>query len=302
MGGRPAWCVVGLVAGALVLLAPAPPARAFYFYDHRTGYGVAVGAFAAYLASSDEMRARVGAPRSRAAVLGGETMQIFDHAVLVLGSEGVEERDPAALEPLVGLGTEAEAAAGETGSIPWQAATPGERLTLILRGEGLPPRVRAAGSPLLGQYDPGAPLGIRHPTALPASDLTRMLEAESEVLDVEAAIQPFERGWLFWRGDRREILALYRTEPPTWAIYVDTWTRAQPAAGPEEPPPGLHAPRRGFGKLWRENPLVRERLGWALAPERGTPATFVAEPDGSTTLTVGDLQFHLAWDAWQQNP
>jgi hypothetical protein len=35
------------------------------------------------------------------------------------------------------------------------------------------------------------------------------------------------------------------------------------------PPPGLYQPIRGFGKLWRTHPEVRDRLGWATAPEQG---------------------------------
>ena len=35
------------------------------------------------------------------------------------------------------------------------------------------------------------------------------------------------------------------------------------------PPPGYYQPVRGFGLVWREQPNVRDRLGWALAPEAG---------------------------------
>ncbi len=34
-----------------------------------------------------------------------------------------------------------------------------------------------------------------------------------------------------------------------------------------DPPPGLYAPRGGFGKVWREVAGVRASLGWATAPE-----------------------------------
>jgi hypothetical protein len=44
-------------------------------------------------------------------------------------------------------------------------------------------------------------------------------------------------------------------------------------------PSGLHVPVRGFGKVWREGTgaKVRERLGWATAPE--TVATTPANPN-----------------------
>ena len=43
--------------------------------------------------------------------------------------------------------------------------------------------------------------------------------------------------------------------------------RAGEGLAPLEPPPGLHAPEQGFGKLWRENDYIQTRLGWARAPE-----------------------------------
>jgi hypothetical protein len=36
-----------------------------------------------------------------------------------------------------------------------------------------------------------------------------------------------------------------------------------------DPPPRLYQPVRGFGLLWREEPGVRERLGWAVDREEG---------------------------------
>jgi len=35
------------------------------------------------------------------------------------------------------------------------------------------------------------------------------------------------------------------------------------------PPYGLFQPKRGFGKVWRNNPGVRSTLGWAVNEERG---------------------------------
>ena len=47
------------------------------------------------------------------------------------------------------------------------------------------------------------------------------------------------------------------------------------------PPDGRFQPIRGFGKLWRERPDVRDRLGWALGVELGFDAKLqeqIAEP------------------------
>jgi len=37
------------------------------------------------------------------------------------------------------------------------------------------------------------------------------------------------------------------------------------------PPVGLYQPVRGFGLVWREEPGVRDRLGWAVDREVGYP-------------------------------
>jgi hypothetical protein len=45
-----------------------------------------------------------------------------------------------------------------------------------------------------------------------------------------------------------------------------------PETDPAFDPPagsGFYQPKRGFGRVWREQPGVRERLGWATDPEFG---------------------------------
>jgi hypothetical protein len=48
----------------------------------------------------------------------------------------------------------------------------------------------------------------------------------------------------------------------------DTWEEGQPETGNLTPPePGLIDPKRGFGKVWREHPDIREAIGWAWEHE-----------------------------------
>ena len=84
---------------------------------------------------------------------------------------------------------------------------------------------------------------------------------------VWAAYEPFQRGHMLWRSDTREIYALY--DGGSYETYQDTWQEGDPIDIPGTPPPGLYEPLRGFGNLWVSEPLVRERLGWATASERG---------------------------------
>jgi hypothetical protein len=88
-----------------------------------------------------------------------------------------------------------------------------------------------------------------------------------------AAEQRFEGGRMIWLEADHAIYVFY-DEPPLGSEgaqqFQDTWTPAEPESDVTiVPPEGLHQPVRGFGKVWREFPQVRERLGWALAPEQG---------------------------------
>jgi len=59
-----------------------------------------------------------------------------------------------------------------------------------------------------------------------------------------------------------------------WDAFADEWQEGEPLDDPTiTPPPGFYQPQRGFGLVWREQPLVRDRLGWAVAPEQGYETT-----------------------------
>ena len=61
--------------------------------------------------------------------------------------------------------------------------------------------------------------------------------------------------------------------------FTDTWVAGvDPETGNETPPLGLIEPKRGFGKIWRNNPDVRSALGWGINEEQGaTSAVLVFE-------------------------
>jgi len=92
------------------------------------------------------------------------------------------------------------------------------------------------------------------------------LEPEREVFVAEEA---FERGRMFWREDNREIYVLH--DDYTWRAFADTWQEGQPEDDPNLiAPPGLLQPKRGFGKVWREElGGPASRIGWAREEERG---------------------------------
>ena len=87
------------------------------------------------------------------------------------------------------------------------------------------------------------------------------------------AEEPFEHGVMLWVGEEDRIYVLYDDGGITaWDAFVDEWDEGEPVDDPSiVPPSGLYQPIRGFGLVWREQPGVRERLGWATAPEMGYP-------------------------------
>jgi hypothetical protein len=96
---------------------------------------------------------------------------------------------------------------------------------------------------------------------------------------VGGAILQFQRGWMLYRADTRTIHVLVSEAEggsiPVGAAwtFADTWDESQPTGGGKGPGE-LFEPSRGFGKIWREQPGVRERLGYALTPnEQGQTFT-----------------------------
>lgn len=86
------------------------------------------------------------------------------------------------------------------------------------------------------------------------------------------AEQPFEHGVMIWIQELDMIYVLYDGPDADgeWASFVDNWNVGDPIDDPSlVPPTGLYQPLRGFGLVWRESFRVRERLGWATAPETG---------------------------------
>jgi hypothetical protein len=100
------------------------------------------------------------------------------------------------------------------------------------------------------------------------------------------AHQDFQNGYMFWISTRKVIWVLIATpgNPNTgeWRIYPDTYAEGEPEFDPNLIPPSenLFQPRRGFGKLWRTTPDLREALGWATTPEFALTTSYVYQPGG----------------------
>jgi serine/threonine-protein kinase len=127
--------------------------------------------------------------------------------------------------------------------------------------------VVAAGPPN-GLYEPEGKFGkVWHENATVREKLGWAVEEEQSP---PMAQEAFERGFMFWREDTRQIHVLH--SEGTWQVFADTWTPDQPLyscpdVAPSESPP---TPLSGFGKVWCERlggPSAA--IGWAKAAEEG---------------------------------
>lgn len=101
---------------------------------------------------------------------------------------------------------------------------------------------------------------------------------------VQTAEQVFERGRMMWVQPVNQIWVMVINEEGRgqWLVYPDNFDEAVDSVIDEslQAPEGLIQPERGFGKLWRENPEVRDALGWAITPEFGYQSLYRYIPGG----------------------
>ena len=131
-------------------------------------------------------------------------------------------------------------------------------------------------------------------------------------------MQPFEHGLMVWFQGPGPTYILIE-DGSLFKPYEEAVDPADtPFPGPDPgivPPEGLYQPELGFAKFWRGvvpgYDWVRERLGWALAPETGYSAFWqcsTAEGDASRCYFTGprDEIVVLArggvryWNYWQE--
>jgi alkanesulfonate monooxygenase SsuD/methylene tetrahydromethanopterin reductase-like flavin-dependent oxidoreductase (luciferase family) len=117
-----------------------------------------------------------------------------------------------------------------------------------------------------------------------------------EAVAVHAAFQAFEHGRMIWRADTDEIYVLYADG--SRSNYNNTWDESQPVDDPARvPPAGLYQPVRGFGKLWRTEAGLGEKMGWALAPEQGYEM-WVQWFEGGTMLLGPQGEIYALFPFW----
>lgn len=90
--------------------------------------------------------------------------------------------------------------------------------------------------------------------------------------------QAFEHGFMIWVQAQNLIYVFY--DNMTIDVYIDTWTNGEPIDDPGIiPPAGFYQPTRGFGKVWRTELFVRDRLGWATDLPETYEGAYQCEPE-----------------------
>jgi len=158
-------------------------------------------------------------------------------------------------------------------------------------GERPTPPPPLAGEPPTGFYRPGGGFMTQweNDTALQTA-----LGWAKDPLPKETpgAIQTFDNGVMIWRGDTQQIYVIYKDR--TWQVFSDTFKEGQAESDPSiNVPGGKLQPIRGFGKIWRDNPGMRDKLGWATAKESGYSMPLQIFERG-VMLRIGGLVYALA--------
>jgi hypothetical protein len=136
-------------------------------------------------------------------------------------------------------------------------------------------------------------------TSAPAATPTVDNAPTPTISQIQVAEQVFENGRMFWLQPTGQIWVMIVTSEGrgNWQIYEDTYTEGDPESDPElVPPEGMEQPLRGFGKLWRDNPDLREALGWAITPEFGFVTRYEYHPGD----TPDDPGYHILLSLYEE--
>lgn len=115
---------------------------------------------------------------------------------------------------------------------------------------------------------------------------------QAPALTPPAAAQTFEHGLMLWLKQPDTFYVFFDNDNPSGTFqFVSAPYSFNPGASPdnrvgEKPPAGMFEPISGFGQIWRGEMLglenMRQRLGWATAPEAAFNSSYQCELSNST--------------------
>jgi len=173
---------------------------------------------------------------------------------------------------LVESGVAYDVSARELVILPVRPLTLGSTYTIRLPAGGLVDvDGRGLGTELTTRFQTACSITLRTPfrrlLATEPALRARLGCPSAEERVIQAAEESFQLGHLLWRSDNSLLTVTLGDE---WATFPDFYDPNQPVEGEEEeqPPEGLLTPTGRFGRMWRYEPGIFERIGWATMPER----------------------------------
>ena len=162
-----------------------------------------------------------------------------------------------------------------------------EKVVLVVTATP-PPADSSTNSPATNTTAPQLPTTVPTATSIPASpspsiSATPDVRPTATLAQIQVAEEVFEHGRMFWILPRKQIWVMYDNGQGNgeWKVYDDTWADTDPASDPSiVPPDGKFQPLRGFGKLWRGNPDIKNKLGFGITPEFGYVSNYEYHPGG----------------------
>lgn len=105
--------------------------------------------------------------------------------------------------------------------------------------------------------------------------------------------ESFQHGHMLWLGDRQQIVALL--DDGHWSSYPDTFNGTETVT----PTPG--EPVRGFGRVWRDTPKLRDAIGATTAPEQ-TVGAAVEDFEHGTLVWTADRTIYVLYadNTWEK--
>ena len=140
-------------------------------------------------------------------------------------------------------------------------------------------------------------------TPVPLSRTTALPQPTPTIRQIQVAEQIFERGRMFWLQPTRQIwvMVVSREGAGEWFVYEDFFREGDPESDPSLVPPDeeLQQPIRGFGRLWRDRPRVRELLGWATSDEFGFVTRYEFHPAPGQSGSAGSsAPYHVLFSLY----
>jgi hypothetical protein len=133
--------------------------------------------------------------------------------------------------------------------------------------------VASAEKPTAVEAQPTSTPAIPTLTPKPGATPRPAIFPTDTLAQVQIVEEVFEHGRMFWISHNRQIWVMVdnpavMANGGDWYCYNDTFQDGEPETDPSlVPPDDLIQPKRGFGKVWRTVPGLRDSLGWGTTPE-----------------------------------